>query len=103
MCDPVTATVVAVGAAAAGTAVQTVQAKKADKRAKEANRIAEKNASEALAQEKDATARRNQKKPNVAAILANNKNKLTNETALSGVGGVNSSQLAVGRNTLLGQ
>lgn len=82
---------------------QTQQAKKADKRATEANQIAKESSDKALAQQQREINRKNAKAPNVAAILQTNRQATQNSTLLSGPGGVSNTQLSLGRNTLLGQ
>jgi len=101
MCDPVTA-VTAIAAVAGGVQASR-QAKKADKRSKEANAIAQENSEKALVQQEREINRKNAKKPNVAALLNTNRNATSNQTLLAGPQGVDPGSLQLGQNTLLGQ
>lgn len=102
MCGPAVPIITAVVSAA--SAVQKARAaKKADKRAAEANQIAKENSEKALAQQEREINRKNAKKPNVAAILNTNRNATSNQTLLAGPQGVDPSSLQLGTNTLLGQ
>lgn len=90
-----------VGAASAGASyMQGQQAQSQQKKAAAKNETMQKQTLDA--QEQDMN-RRNQKKPNVAAIGASNQAEgNANSTLLSGVGGIDLSKLTLGSNTLLG-
>lgn len=106
MCGPQVVPIiqaVAAAASVAGTVKSFSDAKKADKRSKEANQIANSNAEKALKQQERDMNRRNAKSPNVAALLNTNRNATQNQTLLAGPGGVNPNTLQLGRNTLLGE
>src|SRR5687768_11319239 len=94
---------ISAGIGLAGSFVQAKQAKSAQKDQDRANAQADANAKKNLAQQEQAFNKANAKKPNVAALLAQNDAETSlGGTNLTGVGGVKSSDLQLGKNTLLG-
>ena len=109
MCGPAALPIITAiaGVVGAGAALKSsIDSKKAAKKAnatqEKANAEAKANSEAALAAQTKDNNRKNAKSPNVAAILQSNKQATTNQTLLSGPGGVDNSQLQLGKNTLLG-
>lgn len=121
MCGKVLSTVGAIGLAVAGAVTgnpaliaagvgmyssgkQTEQAKKGQAQQADANATADANSKAALTQQEQAINKANAKQPNVAALLTQNQNDTSlGGTNLTGVGGVQRSDLQLGKNTLLGE
>ncbi len=102
MCDPVTATVAVAGLSAG---VSYYQGQKQEKAMEKAAKQAEKQAADTAARAEQDINRKNAKKPNYAALAAGNALAAQSgqgSTMLTGPAGVNSSDLLLGKNTLLG-
>lgn len=93
--------------AAAGQAASAVSsasaAKKADSRQADAAKQAAASTQAQLNLQTQALNKADAKAPNIAALLAANTSAATPATSLSGPGGVSSSSLKLGKNTILGQ
>lgn len=104
MCEPTTLAIASLVLTAAGTGAAYVQGQQQQAQQKNASRKANENAKSSLAQQEQEMNRRNAKQPNVAALTADNNNAASlGNTLLSGVGGVDPSQLTLGKNTVLGR
>lgn len=94
---------VGVGLMGAGMIMQQQNARDAAKAQKEANALALEQSKKTAEQAEQATNRANRKAPDMAAILAGNAmTKGVGSTMLTGPQGVASSNLTLGRSTLLG-
>lgn len=102
MCDPVTATALAVGAMGG---VQVYQGEQQRKLQKDANRKSQENADRMATMASEDNNRRNAKAPDAAAMLASatlSGKSGQSGTMLTGPAGVDPSKLLLGRSTLLG-
>jgi hypothetical protein len=99
----ISATAWAVTAAVAATTYQGYQANKANQQQRSAQKQATAQANKAADQADQANNKANAKTPDIAAMLLGNTQKQSGGGAsLTGPGGIDTSQLLLGKNTLLG-
>lgn len=104
MCDPITAVYVLAGAAVAGTAYTIYNGEKTRSIQNKANQQAKATAAATAQQAEEASNKANARRPDVAGLLAGNSAAQGGQgsTMLTGAGGIDLSQLTLGKNTLLG-
>jgi hypothetical protein len=86
----------------AAPAIQYDTARDANREQRRANAVAEANAARQAKLADEAFNRANQKKPDIASIIANNKRMAAGGTLLTGPGGIEPGQFTLGKSTLLG-
>ena len=105
MCDPASALVASAIVGGVGVGASIYQGEKQRKEGKKAREQANANALKAETQADQEFNRQNKKNPNVEGLQANNTNAAKagiGSTLLTGPGGINTEQLQLAQNTLLG-